>query len=62
MKIYKCDVCGKIINKDDVYARKSEQSLFAIGLYAGLFGNLDVCGSCVKVVEKIDFRKIALLA
>ncbi len=62
MKFYKCDICGKIIDKDDARARKSERNTFSLGLYAGMFSDIDVCGDCMRVGDKVDFQSIALVA
>lgn len=55
MKIYKCDICGKEINKDEEKELRAHR-----GSETGYFGliikRLDVCKRCLLIGKGIDFE------
>ncbi|MBR4152066.1 MAG: hypothetical protein IKT98_03835 [Selenomonadaceae bacterium] len=61
MKIYKCDVCGKVISDNDADAICGAYSKYT-GYFGGLTQGKDVCGACARVGAKVDFEAAMLKA
>lgn len=62
MKFYKCDVCGKLIDKTDPRSIVSEQKLPFAGLFGIVSNGKDICQSCANIGKTLDFDKIMLAA
>lgn len=62
MKFYKCDVCGKLIDKNDPASIISEQKVPFAGMFGIVSNGKDICSDCVQVGRTLDFSKIVLEA
>ena len=59
MKIYRCDICGELIEPSDKSAvyRDRETKYGVSGILGLLQNNLDVCGHCREIGKGIDFEE-----
>ena len=60
MKFYKCDVCGKLIDKNDPASIVSEQKVPFAGMFGIVSNGKDICPSCANIGRTLDFNEIIL--
>lgn len=56
MKKYFCDICGKPFNPFKE-GKRAEQVPKDAGVFGLAQNGLDICGSCMRIGEAIDFHK-----
>ena len=61
MKFYRCDICGKEIDKKDNLAEYGSERKYAnSGSFGWVLSNKDICGKCISAGKKMDFEKVIL--
>lgn len=56
MKLYRCDICGKIFDPTQIGCHRSDAPLGVPGVFGVAVSGLDICGNCMRVGREVDFQ------